>query len=58
MFNRNPKKNTRFAIYAGNPGFPAWLSAPILSGMSKPRRSAMPMMQRIGILPTADIPPS
>ena len=21
MFNRNPKKNTRFAIYAGNPGF-------------------------------------
>ena len=21
MFNRNSKKNTRFAIYAGNPGF-------------------------------------
>lgn len=58
MFNRNPKKNTRFAIYAGNPGFSGMVICSILSGMSKPRRSAMPMMQRIGILPTADIPPS
>lgn len=58
MFNRNSKKNTRFAIMPVTQVFPAWLSAPILSGMSKPQRSATPMMQRIGILPTADIPPS
>jgi len=39
MFNRNSKKNTRFAIYAGNPGF----SGMVIIESQKTRRLACGM---------------
>lgn len=46
MFNRNSKKNTRFAIYAGNPGFSGMVICSDFIGYVNP-----PTTEVMGFLP-------